>query len=157
MQASAGTDRDEVALKVVILGNYKISLNTATGQLNTRAKVDEESNVNLVVKNTGASTVQNITLSSAKPDEWQVTFSPDKIESLAPGQSQEVTARIKPGPRTLAGDYMLSVTASSQQTSDTKELRVTVETPTLWGWFGIATIAVVFGGLGLMFARLSRR
>lgn len=156
-QASAGTDRDEMPLKVVVLGNYRMSLDTASGQLNTKATVDQASSVTLVLKNAGASTLQNITLSASKPDGWDVTFNPEKIDSLPPEQSRQVTASIKPGARALAGDYMVRVSTSAGQASDNKDLRVTVETPTTWGWAGIAVIVVVLGGLGLMFARLSRR
>ena len=41
MQASAGTDKAEVPLKVVVLGSYKLSLDTNSGQLNTKATVDQ--------------------------------------------------------------------------------------------------------------------
>lgn len=157
VQATAGTDRAEVPLKVVVLGNFKVSLNTASGQLNTKATVDQLSNTTLVVRNTGASTLQNVTLSASTPDGWEVTFNPEKIDALAPEQAREVTAALKPGARALAGDYMVRVSTSAGQASDSKDLRVTVETPTTWGWAGIAVIVVVLGGLGWMFARLSRR
>lgn len=157
VRATAGSDRDEVELSAVVLGDYKLSLNTPTGQLNTRAKLDGETKVALVVKNTGASTLENISFSAAKPEGWEVTFAPERIGALAPEQTQEVTATLKPGPRALAGDYMLDITASAGQASDSKGLRVTVETPTTWGLAGVGTIVFVLGGLGLLFARLSRR
>ncbi len=157
VQAAAGSDRDELTLQAVVLGDYKLSLSTPSGQLDAKAQLDAESNVALLVRNTGASTLQGITLSATKPEGWQVTFSPDKIATLAPGQQQEVSAVLKPGARALAGDYMLDITAATGQVSDSKGLRVTVETPTSWGLAGIGTIVFVLGGLGLLFARLSRR
>ncbi len=157
VQASAGGDRDELTLQAVVLGDYKISLTTPSGQLDAKAKLDAESTVALLVKNTGASTLQGITLSASKPEGWQVSFQPERIATLAPGQQQEVSAVLKPGSRALAGDYMLDITASTGQVSDSKGLRITVETPTSWGLAGVGTIVFVLGGLGLLFARLSRR
>ena len=37
------------------------------------------------------------------------------------------------------------------------DLRVTVQTPTLWGWVGIGIIVVVIIGIGVIFAKLGRR
>lgn len=157
IQAAAGTERAEVPLKVTVLGNFRLELLPASGQLNTKATVDQDSSYTVIVKNTGASTLQNVQLSTTKPDGWQVTFNPEKIESIPPDQSRQAVAAIRPGPRTLAGDYMLSMMASGSGSSQSKDVRITVETPTTWGWAGIGAIVIVLGGLGLMFARLSRR
>ncbi len=155
--ATSGTDRSEAPLKVTVLGNFKLSLDTATGQLNSKATVDQDSTVSMVVRNTGASTLQNVTMSASSPDGWKATFNPEKIESIPPEQSREVAVTIHPGQRALAGDYMVHLTASGTNTSDTKDLRISVETPTTWGWAGIAAIIIVLGGLGYLFAKLSRR
>ena len=69
-----------------------------------------------------------------------------------------VDVNIKPPPRTIAGDYSVKIQASGDQvTSNELDIRVTVESSTIWGWVGVAIILVVSGGLIFMFLRFSRR
>jgi len=157
VQASADKDRVELPLKVTIVGSYGLSLSTATGQLNARATVNSETKLTLVIRNTGTAVLQNVSFSAYKPDGWEVTFNPDKIDQLPVGESVQVNASLKPSSKALAGDYMVTINANASQTSDSKEIRVTVETPTTWGVVAIGAIIVVLGGLGLVFARFSRR
>lgn len=155
--ASADADKVEVPLNIVIVGQSKLSLDTQSGQLNTRATIDQDTKLTLVVKNTGSAALKNIAFASSRPDGWNVTFDPERIDDLAVGQQVEITATIRPSSRALAGDYMLSMTATAPGASDSRQIRVTVETPTLWGWIAVAAIVAVLGGLGTMFVRLSRR
>lgn len=155
--ASADTDKVEVPLNIVIVGQSKLSLDTQTGQLNTRATIDQDTKLTLVIRNTGSAPLKSVTFSSSRPDGWDVRFEPERIDDLAVGQQVEVTATIRPSSRALAGDYLLSMTATATGASDSKQIRVTVETPTVWGWIAVAAIIAVLGGLGTMFVRLSRR
>ncbi|MCK5566872.1 MAG: hypothetical protein KAI62_03100, partial [Actinomycetia bacterium] len=59
--------------------------------------------------------------------------------------------------KAIAGDYMVSFRASSDNAEDDIELRITVETPTIWGILGIAIIVIVIIGVAIIFARLGRR
>ncbi len=157
VKASAGSDTAQLPLKIVIVGKPSVSLNTASGQLNAQAATDAPAKMALVVKNDGTEPLQGLALSASTPDGWQVTFSPDKIEDLPPNQTSQVNATIQPGNQALAGDYMVTVTASAGSVSDHKDIRVTVETPTTWGWAAVGAIAVVVFGLGFIFWRYSRR
>jgi uncharacterized membrane protein len=157
MRASTGSDTAQIPLNVVIVGNDAVSLDSASGQLNTQATVDSPTKFSLVVKNTGSSPLQNVSVSASTPNGWDVSFNPAKIDTLPVGQSTQVDATIKPGPQALAGDYMVSMTASAGSVSDSKDIRVTVETPTTWGFAAVGAMAVVIIGLGLVFARYSRR
>ena len=79
----------------------------------------------------------------------------DSVEALG---SQTVEINIKPPPDTIAGDYLISLRASGVQANSQKiDIRVTVETPTVWGWVGVAIIAIVVVGLVVIFMRFSRR
>lgn len=155
--ASADGDRAEVPLSITIVGKRRIGLTTLSGQLNTKATVDKETTLDLVVVNTGSAPLRNIQFSSSEPSGWEVTFEPEQIDELPVDQEVEVKAIIKPSPKALAGDYMLTLRAFTPETSDSKDIRVTVETPTTWGWIAVAAIVLVFGGLGVLFAKLSRR
>jgi uncharacterized membrane protein len=49
------------------------------------------------------------------------------------------------------------VTANSPETNKSVEFRITVSTPTLWGWVGFSIVALVVLGLAIVFFRLGRR
>ena len=155
--AAAGNDKAQSPLKITIQGKSTVSFDTKDGKLNANASVDADTKIAFVLKNTGSAPLQNVTFTSSPPEGWTVTFQPDKIDALAPDQQQDVTATVHPGARALAGDYMVTLTASASGTSASQDIRVTVETPTAWGILAIVAIVVVIGGLGYVFTRYSRR
>ncbi len=155
--ASADRDQAEVALKVTVTGKAEISMTTASGQLSARAAVDRQTKITLLVKNTGTAPLENVSLSAFSPDGWEVTFDPTKIDDLPVDQVAQVNASIRPSAKALAGDYMVTMNVSAGTAYDSKDIRITVETPTTWGWVAVAAIAAVIGGLGYTFARFSRR
>lgn len=157
VQAAAGADRAQQALTVQLTGVHKLALNTQTGLLNTAASAGEDKVVTLAVDNPGSAELQNVALSSAKPDGWSVTFSPDKLDVVPAGGSREVQMTIRPSNKAIAGDYLLRVSASTPQASDNKELRVQVETPTAWGLVGAGVVVLAVGGLLGIFRRFGRR
>ena len=57
----------------------------------------------------------------------------------------------------MAGDYALSMTARADDVAETLDIRVTVETPPIWGLVGIGLIAATLGGLAWVFRRFGRR
>jgi uncharacterized membrane protein len=157
VNASSGNDHAQVPLTIGIQGKPNLSLTTANGNLNTQASSDAETKVSLVVNNIGSAPLQNISLSAQQPSGWDVTFTPQTIDQLAVGQTANVTLSFKPSTRALAGDYLVTLTASGGGVSDSKDLRVTVETPTTWGWAAVGAIVVIVVGLGVVFVRFSRR
>ncbi len=157
VRATADKDRAELPLKVIVTGSNRVTLTTQDGTLSARASVGAETKKTIVIKNAGSAALQDITFSSYKPDGWDVTFTPEKIDALSLDQSLEVNVGIKPSSKALAGDYMVTLNVNGPQTSDSRDIRVTVETPTTWGFVAIAAIAVVFGGLAYVFSRFSRR
>ena len=96
-------------------------------------------------------------MSSTEPEGWRVSFDQDKIESMEAEEKIEIDVTINPPEKTIAGDYMLTFGASSENSNDSFDLRVTVETPTIWGIVGIGIIVVVIIGVAVIFARLGRR
>jgi len=110
-----------------------------------------------VVANTGTAAIDNITFSSYKPTGWTVEFTPEKIDSLAAGGGKTIDVNIKPGAKAIAGDYEVVLTANGRQGTDDITIRVTVETPTIWGWVGVGIIVLVIAGLAYVFTRFSRR
>jgi uncharacterized membrane protein len=157
VEASSGDIKGTLSLTPVITARYGMSLTTPDSRLSTKATAGKDNYFALVVLNTGSAAIENIALSSSKPTGWTVDFTPQSIGSLAAGVSQTVDVNIKPGAKAIAGDYQVILTASGAQKTTEVNIRVTVETPTVWGWIGVVIIVLVVAGLAFVFIRFSRR
>jgi uncharacterized membrane protein len=146
-----------IEFTAVITATYEISLTTKTGRLSTELTSGKDNHYKLIVTNNSSTSVENITLSSTEPEGWQVNFDKKTIESIEAGANVEIDAVINPPEKTIAGDYMLTFNASSENSNSSIDLRATVETPTIWGIVGIGIIVVVIIGVAVIFARLGRR
>ena len=157
VEASSGEIKGTINLTAIVTASYQMTLSTPDGRLNTTATAGKNNYFSVVVANTGSAAIDNITFSSDKPTGWTVEPTPEKIDSLAAGESKTIDVNIKPAAKTIAGDYQITLTANGKQTNDHMDIRVTVETPTVWGWVGIGIIVLVIAGLAYVFTRFSRR
>ena len=147
----------EVLLKVTLSGTYTLDAGTATGLLSLDALKGEKANLSIYVKNSGSAQLNNLQFLSFKPENWEVEFTPEKIDTLAPGDLKQVEVSVTPADQALVGDYSVGLSAESGKISKTIELRVTVNASTAWGWIGIGIIVFVMAGLVFLFIRLGRR
>jgi uncharacterized membrane protein len=137
--AAAGAKAStKVALDVT--GQPKLSLAGRQGILSANATAGSETSVPVIVTNTGTAPADNIKLSASAPTGWKVTFSPKTIERIAPNQHKQVTASIRPPSKAIAGDYVNTLTASTNGENGTANFRVTVTTSTMWGIAGVGII-----------------
>lgn len=143
--------------KAIVTATYELDLSTKTGRLSTEITSGKDNKYVLVLANNGSASIENISLTSTEPEGWTVDFDQDEIETLEAGGQQEVEATIKPPEKTIAGDYMITFNANSENSTDSLDLRTTVLTPTVWGWVGIGIIVIVIVGVAIIFARLGRR
>lgn len=157
LRALAGEAKAELVVNLDITGQVELSLATPEGRLSGRALAGRENPIKLVIKNTGSAPAENLEFSASEPSGWEVKFEPDKLEKLAPGADSEVTAKIKPSPKAVAGDYMLTLRASAGAAQASSDYRVTVQTSTLWGLVGVVLIAVAVGAVGFAVSRFGRR
>ena len=79
------------------------------------------------------------------------------MTSVAPGQNANVTAKIQPSGDAIAGDYDITMQASTTDATQSMDVRVTVETSPLWGVVGAVLIIAAIGGLYGVFRRFGRR
>jgi len=158
VETSSGQIRETVELTVIITAQYALDIVPVTERYNALATGGKDNYFQLQIQNNGTAAVDKITFSSFKPDDWTIDFSPAGIFSLAAEDFQTVDVNIKPPPKTIAGDYSITLRASGEQTTaDSIKVRVTVETPSIWGWVGIAIIVLVIAGLAFVIMRFSRR
>jgi len=166
LQVSSGDLQETVNLTATITARYGLAAETTSGLLTTKTAADKSTTVGVNVTNSGTAGLDKVTLSAATPsgianEEWQVTFDPETIENLAPGDSIEVQASITPPSKTVAGDYMVTLNFKGEPALSSEppalDIRVSVATRTAWGVIGALIVVVVIGGLVWAFRTFGRR
>jgi uncharacterized membrane protein len=130
----------ELALDVV--GQPQLQVSGRDGLLSARAVAAQQSSLPIVVTNTGTAPADNIKLAASAPSGWKVTFEPATIDRLVPGKDAEVQALVTPSDKSLAGDYMTSVSVTSRGENASSQFRITVSTSTVWGAAGAGVIGI---------------
>lgn len=157
VRAAAGDVKTELELGMEVVGEGRLSISAPDGRLSAQAYAGKENPLKIVLENNGTAPLRGIELTSSEPSGWSVTFDQNKIAELPAGQVVEVTARIKPTEKAVAGDYIVTIKARPlEEKTETAEFRITVRTSTLWGVAGIGLIALavaVAGGAVLRFGR----
>ena len=147
----------KISLGAEVSGVGALDAATTDGRLNLSGHSNHTSRETLVVSNTGTAALTAISFSATPPSGWQVTFSPTKLDQVAPGQKTQVVAEIKPAKDAISGDYALPVNVSAGTTAKALDLRYTVKTSRSWGLIGL--LVIVAAGLVLfgVVRRLGRR
>jgi uncharacterized membrane protein len=163
VRAVGGPTPIEAELSVEVTGSFQLSLDTTDGRLNARVTAGNASVLNVVLTNTGSSALTNVTLTATPPRDWKVTFDQDTIAEIpagSNGNSVNVAVNIEAAGNALAGDYLLTIRATSQDESsatDSIEVRTTVDTSPIGYLIGIGILIVVAVGLFFVFQRYGRR
>lgn len=153
--AEDATAKTDVALDIV--GQLKLEIASREGLLSGKASAGTESPMPIIVTNTGTAPAEAVELAATPPNGWKVTFEPKTIERIAPGQNQEVQALITPAPKAIAGDYVVTVRATSRGESANGNFRISVVTSTLWGIAGFGLIGAALLVMVGAVARFGRR
>jgi uncharacterized membrane protein len=153
MTATSGdaTAKAELALEVV--GQPRLSITGREGNVSAPAEAGKQSRVTIVLSNDGTAPADNIDLSGSAPSGWKIDFEPKAIERIAPAQTAEANVLITPTDKTLPGDYMSTIRATSRGDTTSTQFRMVVATSTVWATAGIVVIA---GALALMFGAVLR-
>ena len=158
VRAVGGDAEATIDLAVEITGQADLTVTAPEGRLSTQAYVGQETPLEILVQNLGTASARNVEMSATSPSGWKVEFDPKRIDEIAPGEQAQVTARLRPSDKAVAGDYMVTVRASAEGgISDSTDFRITVLTSTLWGIVGVALIAVAVAVVGLAVMRFGRR
>jgi uncharacterized membrane protein len=157
VQATSPETQIEAEMIVEIVGSFSLEMTTADQRLSTEVSADGSSDIQLVLSNTGTAPMQNIELSSTPPSGWDVTFAEPAIAQLEAGQSVNAVATVTPSDQAIAGDYIITFSADSEQANTSVDIRTTVNPSALWGFVGVALIALTLAGLAWVFRRFGRR
>jgi uncharacterized membrane protein len=147
----------ELNLEAVVKGAYALELTTPTGLLSGEVTEGNRKPVYLTVKNQGSLPLDNVDLSAQTPSKWSVTFEPAKVDRLDPGSSVNVTAYINVPDKTIAGDYVTTLTAGNANVSSNSSYRLTVTTSWLAGWLGVLIILGAAGMVYFLIRKYGRR
>ncbi|RLC70980.1 MAG: hypothetical protein DRI52_06035 [Chloroflexi bacterium] len=147
-----------LSLTAEVTGEPDLTVTAPDGRLSGRAYAGDETPLKVIVRNTGSAPARAVKMSASEPAGWSVEFEPKQIDEIPAGEQVEVTAKIRPADKALAGDYIVTVRAHPENsTSASAEFRITVLTSTLWGVVGVALIAVAVGVVALAVLRFGRR
>jgi len=144
-------------LESVIKGTYKVEVSTQNQILSGSATTGSKKDVFITIKNTGTISLENIELSTQLPSKWESSFEVDKIDKLEPGKTKDIKLTIKVPDKTIAGDYMVNVTAKNNHTDSTMAYRMEVKTSLLTGWIGMLLIALSIGFIYILVRKYGRR
>jgi uncharacterized membrane protein len=156
VRAVADTVSAEAQLSVEITGSYAMQLDTSDSRLNARVSAGGSTVVNLVINNNGTAPITGLTLASTPPGTWTVTFDPE-TQDIQPQTQATAQATITAPPDALAGDYVITIRATSANANDSIDIRTTVETSPIGYLIGIAVLVAVAIGLFFVFQRYGRR
>jgi uncharacterized membrane protein len=158
VRATVGDRTIDAKPTVVITGTNSLTLSTPDQRLSNSGAAGSSITQQLVVHNGGTQPLEGVTLSATAPTDWTVTFSPsDKLDPVAAGQDATITATLVPSSDAIAGDYVVTYNARAANANGTVEIRMTIETSPLFGFVGLALIALVLFGLWWVFQKYGRR
>lgn len=157
VRAAGDNASAEAELVLDVTGQAELALSGPGGRLSGDATAGEERTFNFTVENSGTAPARGISFSASPPSGWNVTFNPEEVSELPPGETAEVAINMTPSDQAIAGDYVVSVRANGDGASDSASFRVTVRTSTIWGVAGLGIIAAAVVVLGLAVTRYGRR
>lgn len=156
VEVTSGTRTATADLAAEVTGSYSLRLTTPDARLNAQASAGSNTDLSLVVQNTGTATVTGVKVTATAPTGWNITYEPETVDVEA-NTEQTIIAHMTPSGDAIAGDYVVSFRASGEQANGAAEIRVTIQTGLLGGAIGIGLIALVLAGLGWVFLRYGRR
>jgi uncharacterized membrane protein len=149
--------RGTITLEAVVQGTPELTLGTADQRLDVSGTANAEKRIPMIVANPGSAPLESVKLAGTAPTGWDVSFEPDTVENVQPGDTAQVTAIVKPDPDAVAGDYAMTVRASAGSLSSEADLRYTLKGSRAMGVVAIGVIAAAFVVLAGVFVKFGRR
>jgi len=158
VKATVGARTIDAQLTVEVTSTTALTLSTPDQRLSNSGSAGSSITQQLVITNDGTQPLQGVVVSATAPTDWTVTFSPAAtIDTIAANASSTVTATVVPSSDAIAGDYVVTFSARGADANGSVDIRMTIETSPLFGFIGLALIALVLFGLWWVFQRYGRR
>lgn len=146
-----------ITLQAEVTGTPVLALTTADERLDVSGKANSERRIPLIVSNTGTAPLDSVKLAGTAPSGWEISFDPQQVDGVQPGDTSQVTAIVTPSSDAVAGDYAMTVRASAGSLSSNVDLRYSLEGSRTLGFVAIAVIAAAFAALTAVFVKFGRR
>ena len=130
-------------LTAIVTGTPQLVISTTDGQLNASGVAGDTTTETILVTNTGTAPLDGVQFAATPP--------------VAPGETTQVQALIRSDSGAVAGDYVITIRASSGTNSDQIELRYSVNTSGRVGVIAGIVIAAALAVLVTAYRRLGRR
>ncbi len=156
VDVTSGSEKAHADLQVTITGSYSLAMSTPNDVLSMNGSAGTATDLTLTMTNSGTADIPGVAMTASAPTGWVVTFDPTPVDVPA-GQTVQVVAHVTPSGDAITGDYVATMTGTSPLATAKTDIRVTVQTSSLWGVIGIGLIAVILLGLWLVFRRFGRR
>jgi uncharacterized membrane protein len=156
VDTTSGSQKAHADLQVTITGSYSLAMSTPSGVLSMNASAGSPQDLTLTLTNSGTADIPGVAMTASAPTGWVVKFDPTPVDVPA-GQTVQVVAHVTPSSDAITGDYVATMTGTSSLATAKTDIRVTVQTSSLWGIIGIGLIVVILLGLWLVFRRFGRR
>jgi uncharacterized repeat protein (TIGR01451 family) len=157
IQAASPKAHGESPLLLDVTGQPEFELNAPEGRLSGNATAGKESTFKLTLHNSGTAPATDVKFNATAPAGWKVEFSPKDVASIDPNQDVDLSINMTPPDNAIAGDYMVSLSASGAGAYQSTSYRVTVLTSTLWGVAGLGIIGAAVIVLAAAVTRYGRR
>jgi uncharacterized membrane protein len=157
VKATAEDTSAETTVALEITGQPQLNISGRDGVLSGRAEAGKEATIPVVITNTGSAPADEVSLSSSAPSGWKIEFDPKTVDQIAPNGNKEVSARVTPPEKAIAGDYAPTFTATSRGDTASTQFRIAVNVGTWWGIIGIGIIGIALLVLVGAVARFGRR
>ncbi len=155
-ESDDGLITKQIDLRVSVGGSHEMDLELST--LYKTLTIGDSVEFTAEVRNVGNSPITTIYLDASVPEDWEATTTPSQVSTLSPRESVTFTVVADTPADTVAGDYLITVQAMSDQTeSEEVDLRVTAKASTSWGFIGIGLAGIAVIGLVIAFTRFKRR
>ena len=156
VMASGTYSSGKINLDATIGGSYGVGIDLDSLYLQTNTATTDT--VNVVLTNTGYSSLTNLYLELTYPDGWTVSVSPLKVTTLAPNEKTTFVLSINAPSGTAAQDYLVDVTGVSDQISTSMQsIRVTVNVESSYSIYGIVLLLAAVGVFALLYKKLRRK
>jgi uncharacterized membrane protein len=149
--------RGTITLQAEVVGTPQLAIGTADQRLDVTGKSNTEERIPLIISNSGSAALEAVKLAGTAPTNWDVSFDPQQIDAVQPGETAQVTAIVKPAPDAVAGDYALTVRSSAGSLSSNVDLRYSLQGSRTLGFVAIGVIAAAFAALAGVFVKFGRR
>lgn len=141
---------------VEVTGSYSMTFATPNDVLSAHGGAGSPTTQQFIITNTGTATLEAVAVTASAPTGWKVDFDQPTV-NVEVDKPVTVTATITPAGEAVAGDYVITFTAKNDQSTETSQVRFTVETSPLWALIGIGIIALILAGLFYVFRTYGRR